>query len=110
MRASVRACAGARMRRGAIPGRVPLDSPQAGRPDAAPRCTRDEHPASSSLSGGGLDDWRVADAQALRAERQVVHKMKAAARRGAAAPSEDERRRAALLRAQAKALLGKAIG
>lgn len=61
------------------------------------------------LSGGGLDDWRVADAQALRAERQVVHKMKAAARSGAAAPSENERRRAALLRAQANALLGKAI-
>lgn len=60
-------------------------------------------------SGGGLDDWRVADAQALRAERQVVQKMKAAASSGAAAPSEDERRRAVVLRAQANALLGKAI-
>lgn len=60
-------------------------------------------------SGGRLDDWRVADAQALRAERQVVQKMKAAAGGGAAAPSEDECRRALVLRAQANALLGKAI-
>jgi len=60
-------------------------------------------------STGQLDDWRVADAQALRAERQVVQKMKAAASSGAAAPSEDERRRAVALRAQANALLGKAI-
>lgn len=60
-------------------------------------------------STGRLDDWRVADAEALRAERQVVQKMKAATSRGAAAPSDDERSRALLLRARANALLGKAL-
>lgn len=64
----------------------------------------------SPHAAGGLDDWRVADAQAVRAERQLVQKMKAAASSGAAAPSDDERSRAVMLRAQANALLGKAIG
>jgi hypothetical protein len=60
-------------------------------------------------STGRLDDWRVANGQALRAERQLVQKMKAAAHSGAPAPSDAERSRAALLRAQANALLGKAL-
>lgn len=60
-------------------------------------------------STGRLDDWRVADAQAVRAERHVVQKMKAAGNGGAAAPSDFEQTRAVLLRAQANALLGKAI-
>lgn len=60
-------------------------------------------------STGRLDDWRVANEQALRAERQVVHKMKAAASGGAGAPTDDERSRAMRLRAQANALLGKAL-
>jgi len=57
-----------------------------------------------------MQDWRIADQQAVRAERQIVHKTMAAARGGAAAPSEEETRRALRLRAQANALLGKAIG
>ena len=60
-------------------------------------------------STGRLDDWRVANEQALRAERQVVHKMKAAASGSAGAPTDDERSRAMRLRAQANALLGKAL-
>lgn len=66
-------------------------------------------PLAASPSTGRLDDWRVANEQALRAERQVMQKLKAAAGNGAAAPSEDEKRRALRLREQANALLGKAI-
>lgn len=55
-----------------------------------------------------LQDWRLADEQALRAERRLAHKMTAAAA-GGAAPSEAERREAAQLRARANALLGRAI-
>lgn len=57
-----------------------------------------------------MQDWRIADQLAVRAERQVVHKTMAAARGGAAAPSEDETRRAMRLRAHANTLLGKVIG
>ncbi len=79
------------------------------KPDAGAR--RDHELAMKTRapqSTGRLDDWRVADAQALRAERQVAQKLKAAAG-GAAAPTEAERRHALRLRARANALLGKAI-
>lgn len=68
--------------------------------------TQDHTPRST----GRLDDWRVANAQALRAERHLVQKMKAAAGSGAAAPTDDEKSRALRLRTQANELLGKAIG
>lgn len=67
--------------------------------------TQDHIPGST----GRLDDWRVANAQALRAERQLAQKIKAAAGNGAAAPTEDEKRRTLQLRVQANELLGKAI-
>lgn len=78
------------------------------------RARRDDGPAMKTQgqapnSTGRLDDWRVANEQALRAERQVVQKMKAAASRGAGAPTDDERSRAMRLRGQANALLGKAL-
>ena len=60
-------------------------------------------------STGRIDDRRVANEHALRAERQLTQKMKAAAGSGKAAPSDDEKSRALALRAQANALLGKAI-
>lgn len=61
-------------------------------------------------STGRLDDWRVANARALRAERQLAQKLKSAASGAAPAPTDDEKSRALRLRAQANVLLGKAIG
>lgn len=57
-----------------------------------------------------MQQWRAADQQALRAERQLVHKMTAAARGRAPEPSQEEQRHAQRLRALANELLGRAIG